>query len=145
MMNFQPLFGILMLSSITTLLRAQQTSVDSSCTSSFHFLEASLLSHPQNRYNLTETFFPPRDANPVIVEVNYKFGNSNVTKVFFWSESAFYFIQPLEIFLYTSLFFANQPYRKSDINLELSTDCLDAGELHMKILTQRVSNAQITT
>ena len=139
-MNVQPLFSILILSSIavTSLLRAQQTAADS-CTSSFHFLEAALLSHPQNRYNLTETFFPPRDANPVIVQVSYKFENSNVTKVFFWSESAFYFIQPLEIFLYTSLFFANQPYRQSIINLELSTDCLDAGDLHMKILTQRVS------
>lgn len=144
MMNAQPLFCILILSSITSLLRAQKTVVDSSCTNSFHFLEASLLSHPQNRFNLTETFFPPRDANPVIVEVNYKFENSNVTKVFFWSESAFYFIQPLEIFLYTSLFFANQPYRKSIVNLELSIDCLEAGDLHMKILTQRVSNVLIT-
>ena len=144
MMNIQPLFSILILSGITTLLGAQQTTVDSSCTSSFHLLEAALLSHPQNRYNLTEVFFPPTDANPVIVEVNYKFENSNITKVWFWSESTFYFIQPLEIFLYTSLFFANQPYRKSIINLQLSTDCIETDDIHLKILTQRVSNVQIT-
>ena len=62
-----------------------------------------------------------------------------MTNVWFWSESEFYFIQPLEIFLYTSLFFANQPYRQSSLTLELSPDCLNAEELYMKVLTQRVS------
>lgn len=113
---------------------------DSACTSSFHLLEADLLSHPQNRFRLTTVFFPPRNANPVIVRVTYKYKDSNVTDVWFWSESEFYLIQPLEIFLYTSLFFANQPYRSSLITLELSTDCLQAEPLHMKVLTQRVSH-----
>ena len=137
-MIIQSLYGVLILSLLPSLLGAQQTSPESSCSNSYHLLEATLLSRPQNRYNLTTVFFPPVDAHPVIVQVNYKFENSNATSVWFWSESAFYFIQPLEIFLYTSLFFGNQPHRQGSITLELSADCLDAEDLHMKILTQRV-------
>ena len=109
------------------------------CSSSFHLLEADLLSRPQNRFLLLTKFFPPRDANPVVIKVDYVYEESNITNVWFWSESEFYFIQPLEIFLYTSLFFANQPYRQSSLTLELSPDCLNAEELYMKVLTQRVS------
>ena len=114
------------------------------CSSSFHLLEADLLSRPQNRFLLSTKFFPPRDANPVVIKVDYVYEDSNMTNVWFWSESEFYFIQPLEIFLYTSLFFANQPYRQSSLTLELSPDCLDAEELYMRILTQRVSHAVMT-
>ena len=113
-------------------------SADSACSSSFHLLEADLLSRPQNRLHLTTKFFPPRDANPVIIKVNYNYDGSNITDVWFWSESEFYFIQPLEIFLYTSLFFANQPYRQSTLTLELSADCMDSSEFHLRVLTQRV-------
>ena len=120
---------------------SMQDHADSACSSSFHLLEANLLSRSQNRFELTTKFFPPRDANPVIIKVDYKYDDSNNTDVWFWSESEFYFIQPLEIFLYTSLFFANQPYRQATITLELSSDCLNAEKLHMKVLTQRVSNS----
>ena len=118
---------------------AQETTVSSACSTSFHLLEADLLSRPENRFQLTTKFFPLRDANPVMVKVDYKYEGSNTTNVWFWSESEFYFLQPLEIFLYTSLFFANQPYRMGSITLELSADCLDAEMLHIKALTQRVS------
>ena len=116
------------------------TTTELTCANSFHLLEADLLSRPQNRFLLATKFFPPRDANPVIIKVDYVYEDSNITNVWFWSESEFYLIQPLEIFLYTSLFFANQPYRQSTVTLELSTDCLNAKDLHMKVLTQRVSN-----
>ena len=115
------------------------TTAEPTCANSFHLLEADLLSRPQNRFLLSTKFFPPRDANPVIIKVDYVYEESNMTIVWFWSESEFYFIQPLEIFLYTSLFFANQPYRQSSLTLELSPDCLDAEELYMKVLTQKVS------
>ena len=131
------LFGILLFS---LLLSASSTTAESACSSSFHLLEADLLSRPQNRLQLTTKFFPPRDANPVIIKVDYNYNGSNVTNIWFWSESEFYFIQPLEIFLYTSLFFANQPYRESSVTLELSADCLNVEKQHMKLLTQRVGN-----
>ena len=137
----QLLFTVLPLSLFLLLISscgAQPTSAESACSSSFHLLEADLLSRPQNRLQLTTKFFPPRDANPVIIKVDYNYNGSNVTNIWFWSESEFYFIQPLEIFLYTSLFFANQPYRKSSVTLELSADCLNAEDLHMRLLTQRV-------
>ena len=125
--------------SFPLLIMSSLSNANSACSSNFHLLEADLLSHPLNRFQLTTKFFPPRDANPVIIKVDYKYNGSNNTNVWFWSESEFYFIQPLEIFLYTSLFFANQPYRQATITLELSADCLNAKELHMEVLTQRVS------
>ena len=132
---FSPSFFLLFFSEA----QPESTQADSACSHSFHLLEADLLSRPQNRYNLTAAFFPPRESNPVIIEVNYKYEGSNITNLWFWSESEFYFIQPLEIFVYTSLFFANQPYRKGSVTLELSTDCLKVGSAQMKVLTQRVS------
>ena len=127
------LLPILALSLLTPAL------AQSGCSSSFHLLEADLLSRPDNRFHLATKFFPPRDANPVMVKVDYRYEGSNVTNVWFWSESEFYFLQPLEIFLYTSLFFANQPYRMGSVSLVLSTDCLDVEMFHIKALTQRVS------
>ena len=118
--------------------QSNSTTAEPTCANSFHLLEADLLSRPQNRFFLSTKFFPPRDANPVIIKVDYVYEDSNITNVWFWSESEFYFIQPLEIFLYTSLFFANQPYRQSTLTLELSPDCINAVELHMKVLTQKV-------
>ena len=136
--------SVLMLVILLLTSGAQQSlATDPPCSSSFHLLEADLLSRPQNRFLLSTKFFPPRDANPVIIKVDYVYEDSNMTNVWFWSESEFYFIQPLEIFLYTSLFFANQPYRQSSLTLELSPDCLDAQELYMRVLTQRVSIAII--
>ena len=130
--------SVLML--VILLLTSGALATDPPCSSSFPLLEADLLSQPQNRFLLSTKFFPPRDANPVIIKVDYVYEDSNMTNVWFWSESEFYFIQPLEIFLYTSLFFANQPYRQSSLTLELSPDCLDAKELYMRVLTQRVSS-----
>ena len=135
---------VLMLVILLLTSGAQQSLATDPCSSSFHVLESDLLSRPQNRFLLSTKFFPPRDANPVIIKVDYVYEDSNMTNVWFWSESEFYFIQPLEIFLYTSLFFANQPYRQSSLTLELSPECLDAQELYMRILTQRVSHAVLT-
>ena len=132
------ILSLLLLAMMSLPSGAQPTSAESACSSSFHLLEADLLSRPQNRLQLTTKFFPPRDANPVIIKVDYNYDGSNVTNVWFWSESEFYFIQPLEIFLYTSLFFANQPYRKCSVTLELSADCMNAEERYLQILTQRV-------
>ena len=130
---------IILLFSLLLFVSPPSEAQQDTCSSSFHLLETDLLSRPQNRFLLSTKFFPPRDANPVVVKVDYVYEDSNITNVWFWSESEFYFIQPLEIFLYTSLFFANQPYRQSTLTLELSPDCLNAEELYMKVLTQRVS------
>ena len=132
--------GVLLFTALAFSLLATTSLAESACSTGFHLLEADLLSRPENRFQLTTKFFPPRDANPVIVKVDYKYEGSNTTNVWFWSESEFYFLQPLEIFLYTSLFFANQPYRMGSITLELSTDCLDADKVYIKVLTQRVSD-----
>ena len=137
-MNRKYLIIVLLFSLLLSISLPSEAQQDA-CSNGFHLLEADLLSRPQNRFLLSTKFFPPRDANPVIIKVDYVYEDSNITNVWFWSESEFYFIQPLEIFLYTSLFFANQPYRQSTLTLELSPDCLNAEELYMIVLTQRVS------
>ena len=110
-----------------------------SCRNNFYSLEESLLSRPENRYQLMRTFYPPRDPRPIIVKVIYTFsGDMNYTDVWFWSESQFYLIQPLEIFQYTSLFFSNLPHRQSEVTVELDEDCFGANNEHMELLTQRV-------
>ena len=102
-------------------------------------LERDLFQSGQNRYQLTKTFFPPRNAHPVFVIVNYTFEDSNTTKLWYWSESEFYLIQPLEIFQFSSLFFSNFPHRQASLSLTLSGYCRDASDEMMEVLTQRVS------
>lgn len=110
-----------------------------SCTDNYYRLEGSLLSNQENRYQLMRTFYPPRSPRPVIVKVIYIYsGDMNYTNTWFWTESQFYLIQPLEIFRYTSLFFSNLPHRQSEVRVELDEDCFGASDEYMELLTQRV-------
>ena len=102
-------------------------------------LERDLFQSGQNRYQLTKTFFPPRNAYPVFVTVNYTFEDSNTTRLWYWSESEFFLIQPLEIFQFSSLFFSNLPHRQASLSLTLPRYCRDASDEIMEVLTQRVS------
>ena len=139
--NYQPyLLLLLFLTSTLTIVHSQETT--ESCASSFTVLEQSLLSRTENRFQLLKTFFPPRDSHPVFVTVTYDFvHNSTIeySEEWYWSESEFYLIQPLEVFQYTSLFFANFAYRKSRITLELDQECQHVDPMYLEILTQRVS------
>ena len=126
-----------------SLTSAQHSHDSEFCRSDFYVLEKDLLSRSDNRFNLTKTFFPPRDAHPVIVEVIYVFEGSEETDVWFWSESMFYLVQPLDIFQYTSLFFSNLSFRKKVVTVTLSTNCSRVDHEFLMILTQRVR--QLTT
>lgn len=134
---------LLLLSSIPPPGSAEpQLKPDESCSSDFYFLEKELLSRSENRYNLTKAFFPPRDAHPVVVKVTYVFEDSAFkNEVWFWTESLFYLIQPLEIFQYTSLFFSNLPYRKKEVTVTLGANCSDTNPEFLMILTQRVNHS----
>ena len=110
------------------------------CSGSFYVMEQSLLESADNRLNLLRGFYPPREAHPVLVKVNYTFGTmAQDSQMWFWSESEFYLIQPLEIFQFTSLLFSNMPYRQRDISLELDANCSSAPFEYLHILTTRVS------
>ena len=105
----------------------------------FDLLERGLLSTKANQYKLTKTFFPPRDAHPVFVTVNYTFHGSNASKLWYWSESEFYLIQPLEIFQFSSLFLSNLPYRQASVDIAMFSDCNGASDDdQLEMLTQRV-------
>lgn len=112
---------------------------DRNCVTSFTVLEDDLLSQEQNRYNLLKTFYPPRGALPVFITVTYTFGESQNQSVWYWSESEFYLIQPLDVLQYTSLFHSNFDYRQGKLDLRLHNDCMETGSEYMEILTQRVS------
>lgn len=125
-------------------------SEESSCARSFHLLERSLLQCADNRYNLLRAFYPPRASHPVVVEINYTFSNSsnntnnisntdsNDTRIWFWTESTFYLVQPLEVFQFSSLFFSNTPNRRTSASLQLPTDCSIAGDDFFQLLTKKV-------
>ena len=147
-MTHHQLLPLLMLFfSLSLLTRAQpEPSATTSCTSDFYALEKELLSRTGNRYNLTKTFSPPRDAHPVVVKVTYVFeGSDYEDEVWFWTESLFYLIQPLEIFQYTSLFFSNLPYRQKEVVITFGANCSDIDPEYLMILTQRVSHTNILT
>ena len=113
---------------------------DKSCSNDFYVMEQSVLLSTSNRFNLLKTFYPPRQPHPVLVKVNYTFGDSdNDSQIWFWSESEFYLIQPLEVFLFTSLLFSDMPYRRGELTLQLDPNCSMASEEYFQMLTTRVS------
>lgn len=115
--------------------------VAGACSNNFFVLEQSLLESTDNRFNLLKAFYPPREAHPVLVRVNYTFDGTfnDTSQIWFWSESEFYLIQPLEIFQFTSLLFSNMPYRQSQLHIRLDSDCSQAPADYLQMLTTRVS------
>ena len=109
------------------------------CSNSFAVLEADLLSRETNRFSLLRTYYPARGALPVFVRVTYLFGENGNETEWYWSESEIYFVQPLHILQFTSLFHSNFDYRKDEITLYLSEDCSGVENEYLEILTQRVS------
>lgn len=107
------------------------------CANSFTLLEEDLLSREENRYNLLQAYYPRRSTLPVFVTVTYSFDQSNQT-IWYWSESEFYLIQPLNVLQFTSLFHSNFPYRQRNLELVLSEECSDAADELLESLTQRV-------
>ncbi len=124
-----------------------------SCSNDFYILESSLLQSSKNRFGLLKTFYPAREAHPVIVKAIYSFtarqearelenataaGNVS-SRVWFWSESGFYLIQPLEVFQCTSLLFSNLLYRSGTVEIELPHNCSNSSQELLELLTVRVS------
>lgn len=110
------------------------------CSSNFFALEQSLLQSTDNRFHLLQSFYPPRQAHPVLLRVNYTFdGVDNSTQMWFWSVSEFYLIQPLEIFQFTSLLFSDMPYRSGQVSLVLAGNCSLTPQEHLQLLTTKVS------
>lgn len=132
------------------IISAQPTSSNStqseSCSTNFFEMEKSLLLSTENRFRLLKSYFPPRAAHPVVIKVNYTFDDlMEGSQIWFWSESEFYFIQPLEIFQFTSLLFSNMVYRRGHLSVQLHSDCSSAPQEFFSVLTTRVSREDTGT
>ena len=120
---------------------ANETASDCSC---YCHLENSLLSSDGNRENLTRSFFPIESIPTEFVVIKYKYEGKSTSKTWYWGAQASYFVQPFEIFQYTSLFFGGNTLnlRTRDLELTLAPECepLEPGNENMKSLTLRVSS-----
>jgi hypothetical protein len=120
---------------------ANTTVSDCSC---YCHLENSLLSSDGNRENLTRSFFPINNIPSEFVVITYKYEGRSTSKLWYWGARASYFVQPFEIFQYTSLFFGGSTLnlKTSALELTLAPECelLQPGNENMKTLTLRVSS-----
>ena len=109
-----------------------------SCHQCYQTLESYLLNTSDNKYQLRRVFYPLEVADPVFVTVTYQYTDTNTTKLWFWSTGIFYFLQPIEVFQFTSLFFGNPSWRSSKLNITLPSECVNASNEFMTELTQLV-------
>lgn len=123
-----------------------------SCKDCYSKLIYQITDHDENMFNLQKSFFPPDKFTPVFITVYYHYGNhsevcsisaaenNTAAKVWFWSSSIFYLIQPLHVLQFTSLFFSDTAkFYTSEVCFILDPDCYNASVEHMRLLTQRVS------
>ena len=123
------------------------------CATCYQTLANALINTGDNKYLLSETFFPIDGAPPVQVEVTYVSKTSNLTnaKKWYWLMGGYYLIQPLELLLYRSLFFSTPKWRERSVTLLLPEECFHTYEDELdfnessadndkffRILTQRV-------
>ena len=109
-----------------------------SCHQCYQTLESYLLNTSDNKYQLRRVFYPLEVADPVFVTVTYQYIGTNTTNLWFWTEGIFYFLQPIEVFQFTSLFFGNPSWRSSTLNITLPSECINASNDFMTELTQMV-------
>lgn len=132
-------FQVLVLAVYTYFVHSRNVSFEA-CSTDFFTLEQSLLLSSDNRFNILKAFYPPREAYPVMVRVNYTFNDDLLKpKIWMWSQSEFYLIQPLEVFLFSSLLFSNFPYRLRELSVQLHAECSNVDDRYLELLTGRVS------
>ena len=113
------------------------------CDECYDTLADSLVNMRNNKYNLRRVFYPLEIASPVFVTVTYQYNDSSApNQTWYWSAGVFYFIQPLEVFQFTSLFFGNPAWRSSELTLTLPAECARAPEEFMTELTEQVRTTQ---
>lgn len=112
------------------------------CQYCYFTLDQALLGNDENVFQLSRTFTTPDHDEPSFVIVNYHFKfDHNATEeihTWFWAQSKTYFLHPLFIFQFITLFFGN-PWsiyeREVDVTLNAS-ECHGVRKEHMLLLTQ---------
>jgi len=122
------------------------------CATCYQTLANALIDTDDNRYSLSRAFFPPDTATPVVVKVTYHFkecdtSTSDATdcdRIWYWTVGTFYLYQPLEVFVYRSLFFSSPAVSQSSLELNLPNECrVNASDDFYVYLTQRVSTINL--
>ena len=122
-----------------------------SCQNCYLTLVKSLLGNDENIVNLLYTFTSPIHDEPNLAIVKYHFSNNDGTKnstaIWFWAKSGAYFLHPLSVFQFISLFFGNpRPIYEVEVDLHLdANECygVQSNSIYMTLLTQRVSRSII--
>ena len=134
------------------------------CATCYQTLVNALIDTEDNKYHLGRTFFPDDDVKPVEVTVNYRptvsdsddnhdvncttnctthtFTITRLDTTWYWIIGEFYVYQPLDVFMYRSLFFSPPMWRQQSVDLYLPRQCFkESGNYYnfFKYLTQRVS------
>ena len=113
------------------------------CATCYQTLANALVNTGDNKYQLSDMFFPIDAVTPVQVEVTY-ISISNVTaRIMYWLKGGFFVFQPLELIVYRSLFFSPPSWRRESITLELPDQCFDKSnksDKYFQHVTQRVSS-----
>ena len=126
------------------------------CRNNYEKLANTLINTSDNKYQLSLAFFPTERAPPTFVKVIYIYDDNitnetsianetfNITnETWFWSEGAFYFFQPLQVYQFTSLLFGKPAeFRSGTVTLTLPAHCANVQVSFMETLTQRVRNRQ---
>lgn len=122
------------------------------CDTCYQTLANALINTGDNKYQLGKSFFPDKQPQPIEVRVKYvavpesdSYGDieENVTTIWYWLAGEFYIFQPLELFLYRSLYFSPPSWRKENVTLYLPETCLanssrEFNNEFLHFLTQRL-------
>ena len=96
------------------------------CATCYQTFANALVNTGDNKYRLSRAFFPIENAASVQVKVTYSSTSNETDPVtYFWIMGGFYVIQPLEVFLYRSLFFSPPTYRKESVTVVLPNECFN--------------------
>ena len=127
------------------------------CATCFQTLANALMDTEDNKYRLSNGFFPDNAATPIQVRVEYipksqcnttnkckseRHSVGNDSTRWYWLVGEFYIYQPVHLFLYRSLFFSPPAWRTQCIVLCLPKECIDKKaetfDDFFNCLTQRV-------
>lgn len=137
----QSMFGVLLLPFLLSACLNFPRIAGLDCQNTYQELAQDLIETGNNIYSLSKGFFPPDAAEPVLVKVIYHFQNCPTcdSKTWYWTGGAFYIYQPLEVFVFRSLFFSPISFRQETVELQLPESCYGASSDFFELLTQRVS------
>ena len=115
-----------------------------SCKECYLTLVKSVLGNSDNVFNLSNVFTSGDHDDPSFMIVNYEFefhDQPSQREIWLWAETQTYFLYPLDVFQFISLYFGNpREFYETSVSLSLNgTECYGVKNEYMRLLTQRVS------